>query len=331
MDIQHLHRDIRYAARGLWRDRSFTATTVATLTVGLALVTVVFAIFNAYVLRPYAVHDPYSLYEIRWTAREGSRWLSGREFRWRDYEELRAREDLFDDVIAERNRMVSWDGRQAIAAFVSGNYFETLGGRIQAGRALGRFDAATPGGAPVAVLSHNAWTRFFDGDPSVVGRTVRLNDQVFTIVGVAHEAFQGINDTPPDLWLPATMHGPVIKQDLFAADQPRALAIIARVRRELTPEQVADALAPAMKEMTGESGTVRAVLYPQATPAPLTLELLAVLSPVFAAFILVLAAACANVSNVMLARATARQVEIGIRLSLGPDAGASCASCWSKG
>ena len=66
MLIHHLLRDLRYAARGLWRDRAFTATTVATLTVALALVTVVFAIFNAYVLRPYAVRDPYSLYEIRW-------------------------------------------------------------------------------------------------------------------------------------------------------------------------------------------------------------------------------------------------------------------------
>ena len=69
MYIQHLSRDIRYAARGLWRDRTFTLTTVSTLTVAIALVAVVFTIFNAYVLRPYAVRDPYSLYEVRWNSR----------------------------------------------------------------------------------------------------------------------------------------------------------------------------------------------------------------------------------------------------------------------
>ena len=119
-------------------------------------------------------------------------------FRWSDYEELRTRKDLFDDVIAERNRTVTSDGRQMIAAFVSGNYFEALGGRVLAGRALGWFDARTPGTDPVAVLSHRAWTRFFDQDPAAVGKTVRLNDQVFTLVGVMHEEFFGLNDTPPD-------------------------------------------------------------------------------------------------------------------------------------
>lgn len=102
--LDQLTRDIAYSARGLFRDRSFTLTTVATLTVGLSLVTVVFAIFNAYVLRPYAVRDPYSLYEIRWSAREGTRGFGGRLFSWREFEELRAREDLFDDVLAERNQ-----------------------------------------------------------------------------------------------------------------------------------------------------------------------------------------------------------------------------------
>ena len=84
------------APAGCWRDRAFTATTVATLTVALALVTVVFAIFNAYVLRPYAVRDPYSLYEIRWSARSGSGGSGGRTFTWSGYQELRERTDLFD-------------------------------------------------------------------------------------------------------------------------------------------------------------------------------------------------------------------------------------------
>ena len=150
MRFEQLARDVRYAARGLWRDRSFTASTVATLTVALALVTVVFTIFNAYVLRPYAVRDPYSLYEVRWHSRSvGSaptRWAqSGRTFRWRDYQELQRHRDLFDAVIAERNRSVISDGMPLLAAFVSGNYFESLGGRIPLGRALAGFDAQTPG------------------------------------------------------------------------------------------------------------------------------------------------------------------------------------------
>jgi len=87
--------DVSYAARGLARERAFTVTTVATLTVALALVTVVFAVFNAYVLRPYAVRDPYSLYEIRWSARQGASGSAGRTFRWVDYQELKGHTDLF--------------------------------------------------------------------------------------------------------------------------------------------------------------------------------------------------------------------------------------------
>jgi putative ABC transport system permease protein len=315
--FDQLTREIAYSARGLMRDRSFTLTTVATLTVGLSLVTVVFAIFNAYVLRPYAVRDPYSLYQIRWSARDGSHSIAGREFRWSEYEEMRAREDLFDDALAERNRPVSWDGRPLIAAFVSGNYFDMLGGRVMAGRALAGFDARSPGGEPVAVLSHRAWTLLFDADPAIVGRTIRLNDQILTVVGVMQEEFQGLNDTPPDLWVPATMHGPVIKQDLFAASQPRSMTVVARLRRNVSPDQAAAILSPFMQGVAETSGIARAIVFPQATPAPLTVELVAILSPVFAAFALVLVAACANVSNVMLARANARHREIGIRLSLG--------------
>ncbi|HTH03479.1 MAG TPA: ABC transporter permease [Vicinamibacterales bacterium] len=319
--LDQLTKDLIYSARGLARERSFTATTVATLTVGLALVTVVFAVFNAYVLRPYAVRNPYSLYEIRWSARQGSAGSAGRTFRWADYQQLKGRTDLFDDVLGERNQSVLLDSRPVLVAFVTGNYFHMLGGRVLAGRALADFDARLDGADPVAVLSHNAWTRVYGGDPAIVGRTIRLNTQVVTIVGVMQEEFLGLNDTPPDMWVPVTMYGAVLKQDLFGSKQPRELAVIARLRTGVTADQVVAALSPDMVNLSDRQGTVRAEVLPQATPAPLTPGLLARLSPVFAAFALVLIAACANVSNVMLARANTRQREIGIRLALGAGRG----------
>ncbi len=251
--MDSLMRDIAYGWRGLWRDRAFAVTTVTTLSVALALVTVVFAVFNAYVLRPYAVRDPYSLHEIRWRAQGAS----GRTFRWSDYEELRSMPQLFEAVIAERNRAVVLDGRPALATFVSGNYFEALGARIVLGRQLAAFDASAPGTAPVAVLSHQAWRTIFDADPAALGREIRLNGQVFTIVGIAHEEFTGLNDAPPDLWLPVTMHGDVIKQDLFGANQPREVAVIARLRAGVTAAQAEAALTPVLPRMVDRSARRR--------------------------------------------------------------------------
>ena len=220
-------------------------------------------------------------------------------------------------MIAERNRTLSSDGSPLLVEFVTGNYFQMLGGRVLAGRALADFDARASGGDPVAVLSYSAWTRLYERDPAVIGRTIHLNDQALTIVGIMQEEFLGLNDTPPDVWVPVTMHTSLMKQDLFGAKQPRELAVVARLRPGLTPEQIASILSADMARLADRTGTVRADVLPQATPAPLTAGLLVRLSPVFAAFVLVLIAACANVSNVMLARANARHREIGIRLALG--------------
>ena len=315
--VEQFVQDLRYAFRSLLADRAFSLATIGTLAVALSLVTVVFAIFNAYVLRPYAVHDPYSLHEIRWQSQDAG----GRTFRWRDYQELLTRTELFESVFAERNRSVSSGDLPLLAAFVSGNYFDSLGGRIALGRGLAEFDARTPGAAAVAVLSDDAWRRLYDRDPAILGRELPINNQTFVIVGVAHRDFIGLNDSPPDVWVPVTMHAQVMTQDLFAGEQPRELAVIARLRRGVTAAQAEDALGAFITRVMEQVKPTRAQVLLQATPAPLTLELLLVLSPVFAAFGLVLVAACANVSNLMLARGQARYRDTGVRLSLGASRG----------
>ena len=120
--LDQIAQDLRYAWRGLLRSPAFVATTVLTLAVGLGLVTVAFTVFNAYVLRPFAVRDPSSLHQIIWHSRDDG----GPSFRWRDYEELRERRDLFDAVIAENTRFVSSNGRPLAAVLVSDNYFQAL-------------------------------------------------------------------------------------------------------------------------------------------------------------------------------------------------------------
>jgi macrolide transport system ATP-binding/permease protein len=111
-------QDLRYACRGLGHSRTFVAATVLTLAVGMGLETAVFAVFNAYVLRPFAVHDPYSLHLVEWSAQEAS----GSTFRWRDYDDFRARRDLFDGVVAETRRSVTSGDRQLAVGFVTGDY-----------------------------------------------------------------------------------------------------------------------------------------------------------------------------------------------------------------
>ena len=318
--LEQFGQDLRYAWRGLWQSRAFVATTVLTLAVGMGLVTVVFAVFNAYVLRPFAVHDPYSLYAISWRSQEAG----GSTFRWRDYQDFQTRQDLFDGAVAEAMRDAVSGERHVATGFVSGNYFEVLGARVALGRALMSDDARAPGGEPVAVLTDSAWARLFDRDPAVLGRELDVNGQKLVIVGVMAGEFVGLDDAPRDIWVPITMYGAVSGDDLFrGANQPRQVRVTARLRHGVTPQQAQDRLAlePFETRVAGRLDAVRASLQLRATPARITLTGLAFLSPVFAAFLLVLVAACANASNVMLARANARHREIGIRLSIGASRG----------
>ena len=318
MLIEQFAHDLRYAWRGLTHSRSFVASTVLTLAAGMGLVLVVFAIFNAYVLRPFAVQDPYSLHLVGWRAQEAS----GSTFGWRDYEDLRDRRDLFADAVAESRRTVTTHGRQLSVDFVSGNYLGSLGARVALGRGLVEADARTPDSEPVVVLADRAWSRLFDRDPTVIGRTLDVNGVPLVVVGVMAPEFSGMDEVPRDAWVPITMLRALLGENPFDAGQ-RRVAVTVRLRRDVTPSraEAAVALEPFETRVRGRRDPVRAELVPRATPVRMTWSGLALLSPVLVAFGLVLAAASANASNVMLARANARHREIGIRLSIGASRG----------
>ncbi len=304
-------QDLRYAGRGMRHSPAFVATTVITLAIGLGLLTIAFTIFNAYVLRPFAVRDPGSLHQIVWHAPDAG----GQGFRWRDYDELSRRTDLFSAVIGEHTRVVSTTGgRPLLAAIVSINYFEALAPAMALGRGLGHIDAQSTGNA--AVLTHQAWTRLYDRDPSTIGREIELNGRAFTIVGVLAPEFIGLGDWPRDVFVPVTSWPAPC-----AANERRETEILVRLQPGVSVVQAESALGAFMTRVVEQHGRVRAEVRPQSSPNGVSVELLALLSPVFAAFVLVLVTSCANVSNVMLARAIARHREIAVRLSIGASRG----------
>ena len=305
--LEQTMQDLRYAWRGLRQNPAFLATTVLTLAVGLSIVTIAFTIFNAYVLRPFAVSDPSSLHRIGWRSDTSG----GQSFRWADYEALRDRTDVFDALIADAMRYATSEGRTLSVSFVSHNYLEALSPRVRIGRPFTRADGA----APVAVLSDQAWGRLFARDPGALGRDLDLDGRRFTVIGVLAPEFSSLDGMPRDLWIPV-------------ADRPERVEITGRLRATVTPQQAQAALTPVMRPMiegivarSEEARGARADVAPQSTAVELTIGVLTVLAPIFAAFVLVLVTACANVSNVMLSRAISRHKEIAVRLSLGASRG----------
>lgn len=297
--VEALWSDARYACRALSRDKTFAATAVLTLGAGLALASVAFTLFNAYVLRPFAVADPNSLYAVRWTGKDG--FVSVHP--WSVFEQLRTRKEIFADAYASRGVSVGGTGRYWTGTLVSDNYFRMLGARTR----MGRFPE--PGEGNVVVLSYDAWQSGFGGDPRVLGKTLRLRGQTFEVIGVAAREFAGLDDSPYDFW------APIEKLPLFRSeDADRNVEVIARLGEGVTKARAESALAPMVAAIQTD---LRPMLESRATALHFHPMLLVFFSPVLLALGLVLTTCCANVANMLLARGLARQREIGIRLSVG--------------
>jgi ABC-type antimicrobial peptide transport system permease subunit len=183
-------------------------------------------------------------------------------------------------------------------------------------------DASAPGREAVIVLSNEAWQSMFGGRPDIIGTTIVVHGFPMEVVGVARKGFQDISEVPRDFWAPLTMAGRLQDgPDLFGKEHPERLDIAGRLARGQSVSGAKAILTAWSQRMTlqlpDDRKAVAVLLHSKATAILLTPELLVAFSPLAVAFGLVLVLACTNVASMMLARATARQREIGIRLSLG--------------
>ena len=311
-------RDIQYAVRGFRRSPLFVLTVIGTIAIGLGLNTALFTIFNTYVLRPLSVRDPYSLYEFTWINRSGR----GHSFSWHEFETFRKNNQPFSELAAVRFLFARTDGHPMMGELVTGNYFQMLGTRARLGRLLLPEDSSAPGREAVIVLSYTAWQNKFGGDPKIVGKMLLLHGYPLQVIGVAMRGFGGLRETQLDYWAPLTMAPQLVKgPDLFGPENPGVLGIVGRLKPGWSVSQT-EAILTAWSRQASQDLPVAeraqgVLLQSKATAIRLSTEVIVVFSPLIVAFGLVLLLACANVANMMLARAMARQREIGIRLSLG--------------
>ncbi|MBV8818758.1 MAG: ABC transporter permease, partial [Acidobacteriaceae bacterium] len=309
----------RYSFRGFRHAPVFAFTVVATIGLGLGVNTAAFTIFNAYVLRPLAVSDPYSLYQIDWLSRSGRSHL----FSWPQYRQLQTENPAIAEIHAVKGFQVRVNRRQCFGELVTGNYFSMLGVGAQLGRTLKPSDSSTPGEGAVMVLSDTAWRNYFGSDPDILGRKVLVHGYPLEVVGIAREGFSGLGDLQRDFWAPISMYKQLMDgPSPYDASEPELFYVIARLKPSVSERQakaILNAIAPRITSGIPAAGEQAAAfrLESRATAVHISEAALVFLIPMLTAFSLVLVIACANVANMMLARALARQREIGIRLSLG--------------
>jgi predicted permease len=324
--IDSVRQDLVYAARSLRRQPAFTAAALAALVLAIGLNTSLFAIYNAVAVRPWSVADPWRMVKI-FNQRPNGR-LAG--FSLVEYRDIRDHTRLFTGLIAKReDELAVGDGDAATRArmgFVSGNYFDVLGVPTLLGRAFLADEDRIGAPQAVCVIGYGLWQGRFAGDPGVVGRTLRVNETRFTIVGVAASDFTGTGTDRESLWIPLAAMPLVLADDGGVAHAllERPTSCCASLAGRLAPGVTREQARLELDQLSGDFR--RSVAQEVGHPVVRGTELLAqnkgnqaaiVFTLMFGCTILVLLLACANVGNLFIARALARQKEIAVRLSLG--------------
>jgi predicted permease len=317
--VDDLARDFLYACRTFRRAPLAALTIVATIALGLGLVAAVFTFYSAF-FRADPVHNPAELFAVTRPTRPGAD--SVLPFTREEYAALRRETSVFADVVATvRSIETRIEGRPVGSTFVTGNYFQMLGVQAALGRTLTPRDDALSAGRPI-VLSHRAWIKLFAGDPTVIGRSLSVNGLPCEIVGVMPEDFGDVLSIgPPNYWAPLAVAAEFRPTDAGREDDTPVDDVEGRLKPGVSPEQATAELnvwASGQTNRSREGDRPGAItLKPRQRTLADWLEALAVFSPLFFAFGLILMIGCANVANLLLARGGSRQREIGIRLSLG--------------
>ena len=309
--------DIQYALRTFRRAPLAACTIVLTVAIGLGAVAVVFTILNTLLFRGDRVPGINEMYAVeRPQLAKGGRELMTRP----RFEALRTETSVFTDAYATLSGLdLRVGGRAMTVGLVTGNFFQVVGVDAVMGRALGPADDGRSGGHRVVVLSDQGWDRRFNRDPNVLGRTVLVSGTPFEIVGVMPAGFRGLEVSAPDLWAPLSQlahfdPGARGREDRVGVE------IVGRLKAGVSKETARAQLAAWDSNQSAASVERRAMnieLRPRRGTIPQPMEAVAVLTPLFFAFGLILMIGCANVANLLLARGVARQREIGVRLSLG--------------
>ncbi|HEY7617906.1 MAG TPA: ABC transporter permease, partial [Terriglobales bacterium] len=302
-------QDLRYGARMLMKNPGFTLIAVLTLALGIGANTAIFSLVNTVLLRPLAVAQPERLMRIY---TRGSQHTS-----FPNYRDLAEGNEVFSELAG--HGVITLNLRQGetmsrvFGELVTGNYFAALGVRPASGRTFGTETDGAPGAHPVAVVSHGFWQRQFNADPALVGQTITLNGQQFIVMGIMPEGFRGTWPLvlAPEVWVPVTMQPTLFPGADRLNDRGRGwFDVFGRLKSEISQAQAQAAVVLQTKRLAANypeqnRGLEQTELLPLDTIRGASfMRAISVFAGLLIVIVgLVLLIACANVANLLLARA----------------------------